>query len=70
MSQARQKKEAIATVRCAGYTRKSTEEGLDQEFNTLDAQRESAESWNGDAASLRLPLNDTSRYRSAHRAEP
>ena len=27
------------TVRCAIYTRKSTEEGLDQEFNTLDAQR-------------------------------
>lgn len=30
-------------VRCAIYTRKSTEEGLQQEFNTLDAQRESAE---------------------------
>ena len=28
------------TVRCAIYTRKSTEEGLDQDFNTLDAQRE------------------------------
>ena len=28
------------TVRCAIYTRKSTEEGLDQEFNSLDAQRE------------------------------
>jgi len=26
--------------RCAVYTRKSTEEGLDQEFNSLDAQRE------------------------------
>ena len=25
---------------CAIYTRKSTEEGLEQEFNTLDAQRE------------------------------
>ena len=25
---------------CAVYTRKSTEEGLEQEFNTLDAQRE------------------------------
>jgi hypothetical protein len=25
------------------YTRKSTEEGLDEEFNSLDAQRESAE---------------------------
>src|SRR6185312_3892210 len=32
-------------VRCAIYTRKSTEEGLDQEFNSLDAQRESAEAY-------------------------
>lgn len=30
-------------VRCAIYTRKSTNEGLDQDFNTLDAQREAAE---------------------------
>ena len=29
-----------ARVRCAIYTRKSTEEGLEQEFNSLDAQRE------------------------------
>lgn len=28
------------TVRCAVYTRKSTDEGLDQAFNSLDAQRE------------------------------
>jgi site-specific DNA recombinase len=32
-------------VRCAIYTRKSTEEGLQQEFNTLDAQREAAEAF-------------------------
>ena len=32
-------------VRCAIYTRKSTEEGLEQEFNTLDAQRESGEAY-------------------------
>jgi hypothetical protein len=32
-------------VRCAIYTRKSTEKGLDQEFNSLDAQRESAEAF-------------------------
>ena len=32
-------------VRCAVYTRKSTEEGLDQEFNSLDAQREAAEAY-------------------------
>ena len=34
-----------ATVRCAIYTRKSTEEGLEQSFNTLDAQREAAEAY-------------------------
>jgi site-specific DNA recombinase len=33
------------TVHCAVYTRKSTEEGLAQEFNSLDAQRESAEAY-------------------------
>src|SRR5580658_5513565 len=33
------------TVRCAVYTRKSTEEGLDQEFNSLHAQREAAEAY-------------------------
>lgn len=32
-------------IRCAIYTRKSTEEGLDQAFNSLDAQRESAEAY-------------------------
>jgi site-specific DNA recombinase len=33
------------TVRCAIYTRKSTDEGLEQEFNSLDAQREAAEAY-------------------------
>jgi site-specific DNA recombinase len=32
-------------VRCASYGRKSTEEGLDQDFNTLDAQREACEAY-------------------------
>jgi site-specific DNA recombinase len=32
-------------VRCAIYTRKSTEEGLDQDFNSLDAQREACEAY-------------------------
>lgn len=31
--------------RCAVYTRKSTEEGLDQAFNSLDAQREACEAF-------------------------
>ena len=32
-------------MRCAIYTRKSTDEGLDQVFNTLDAQREASETF-------------------------
>ncbi len=32
-------------IRCAIYTRKSSEEGLEQEFNSLHAQREAAESY-------------------------
>jgi len=35
----------ITIKRCAVYTRKSSEEGLDQEFNSLDAQRESGEAY-------------------------
>ncbi len=35
----------MKTIRCAIYTRKSTEEGLEQEFNSLDAQRESGEAF-------------------------
>ncbi len=31
--------------RSAIYTRKSTEEGLEQDFNTLDAQREACEAY-------------------------
>ena len=33
------------SLRCAIYTRKSTEEGLEQQFNTLKAQREAAEAY-------------------------
>ena len=33
------------TTRCAIYTRKSSEEGLDQDFNSLDAQREACEAY-------------------------
>jgi len=41
------KKEAsvLTLIRCAIYTRKSTEEGLEQEFNSLDAQREAGEAF-------------------------
>src|SRR3954451_25051790 len=36
---------AVKKLRCAVYTRKSTEEGLDREFNTLDAQRDACEAY-------------------------
>jgi len=37
--------ETARLLRCAIYTRKSTEEGLEQAFNTLQAQREAAEAY-------------------------
>ena len=37
--------ERTGPVRCAIYTRKSSEEGLEQEFNSLHAQRESCEAY-------------------------
>src|SRR5580765_5040002 len=36
---------AKAQIRCAIYTRKSSEEGLEQDFNSLDAQREACEAF-------------------------
>lgn len=38
-------KSATRKLRCAVYTRKSSEEGLEQEFNSLDAQREACEAY-------------------------
>ena len=35
----------VRRLRCAIYTRKSSEEGLDMEFNSLDAQREACEAY-------------------------
>ncbi|QDW37769.1 recombinase family protein [Bradyrhizobium sp. KBS0727] len=37
--------DSVRPLRCAIYTRKSTEHGLDQEFNSLDAQREACEAY-------------------------
>jgi hypothetical protein len=49
----------VITVRCAVYTRKSTEEGLDQEYNSIDAQRDAGHAY---IASQRaegwIPLHD------------
>src|SRR5438105_9191026 len=41
----RMNKPIVRKLRCAVYTRKSSEEGLDMEFNSLDAQREACESY-------------------------
>ena len=39
-------------IRCAVYTRVSTSEGLDQEFTSIDAQREACEKYVGSQDSL------------------
>ena len=39
------KKPILRKLRCAVYTRKSSEEGLEQEFNSLHAQREACEAY-------------------------
>ena len=48
---------AAPTKRCAIYTRKSSDEGLDQAFNSLDAQREAGEAYVKSQASEGWKLN-------------
>ncbi|MBN1458757.1 MAG: recombinase family protein, partial [Armatimonadetes bacterium] len=43
--EAQRRRVEVRPVRCGIYTRKSTDEGLDSEFSTLDAQREAAEAY-------------------------
>jgi len=45
MSRSEQLNVTVRPLRCAIYTRKSTDENLDSEFNSLDAQREAAEAY-------------------------
>ena len=45
MARADSNRTASASFRCAIYTRKSSEDGLEQEFNSLDAQREACEAY-------------------------
>ena len=45
MKTAASSKPIVRKLRCAVYTRKSSEEGLDMEFNSLDAQREACEAY-------------------------
>ena len=46
------------TYRCAVYTRKSHEEGLDQDFNSLDAQYEACSAYIASQAGLGWTLRD------------
>ncbi len=39
------KHQSRPAVRCAIYTRKSSDQGLEQDFNSLDAQREACEAF-------------------------
>src|SRR5216684_5710187 len=61
-------------LRCSIYTRKSTEEGLTQEFNTLEAQREAAEAYirsQGQAGWTTLPERyDDGGYSGANLDRP
>lgn len=45
MSRRQSSSQTIPTIRCGIYTRKSTDENLDNGFNSLDAQREAAEAF-------------------------
>jgi site-specific DNA recombinase len=62
------------TVRCAIYTRKSTEEGLGQDFNSLDAQRDSGEAYirsqAGEGWSLLPEQYDDGGYTGANMERP
>ena len=51
--------EIVRKLRCAIYTRKSSEEGLEQEFNSLDAQREACEAYSASQRSEGwIPVRD------------
>ena len=45
MTKPPEKTKVVRKLRCAVYTRKSSEEGLEQEFNSLHAQREACEAY-------------------------
>ena len=75
---------AKPTIRCAIYTRKSSEEGLAQEFNSLDAQHEACAAyiasqvaeWQGNIALVIDPFDEEtaafwkSRYEFLNSATP
>jgi hypothetical protein len=46
-------------VRCAIYTRVSTDQGLDQDFNSLDAQYEASQAYIRSQAHAGQPCSDS-----------
>ena len=58
---------AAGPVRCAIYTRKSTDEGLGQDFNSLDNQRERAEAYIAEPGGLARPARPLRRRRLLRR---
>src|SRR3954468_12781063 len=64
----------ITPIRCAVYTRKSTDEGLNQHFNSLDAQREAGEAYirsqAGESWSLLPSQYDDGGYTGANMERP
>jgi site-specific DNA recombinase len=61
--------------RCAIYTRKSSDDGLEEEFNSLDAQREACEAYvtsQRHAGWIALPemYDDVALSTPGHRAAP
>ena len=59
-----------AKLRCAIYTRKSSEEGLEQDFNSLDAQREACEAFVASQKREGWVLVGESMMTEVSRAEP
>lgn len=66
--------EIAKVVRCAIYTRKSTEEGLEQSFNSLDAQRDAGEAYarsqTGEGWIVLPTLYDDGGYTGANMERP
>jgi len=60
---------AVKAVRCAIYTRVSTDHGLDQEFNSLDAQYDAASAYIKESGSCRLD-HDPKRCMDSNWVDP
>ena len=57
-------------LRCAIYTRKSSDEGLEQEFNSLHAQREASAAFRTRVAATKASTKRSSILRPGTRSRP